>query len=329
MSTETKAAVHSSTLTDDRTAKKQKTGDVQDQIMSEFNLIPLTKKKKKADAQVWNKYASYRRAMKSRMEENTKSGDRDDTGGSDEDDELICNDPNLHAWRNLKSHLDSFHCDGMDGADSNLTDQWKQCLHFSVSDASYEDEDSLRGVDVTTTFFSPHATPRAIRLSMSFYLRPRSSWLEHHHNIHVQLLSFNTEKKDPKVQTLATYQTDPQRINVKNLNEKKVTQICKHLEIDSENTTFRYILMKMLLFSSDWVDSCGVGGYALNSRKLESATDDTADKKDARRRYGWLEYNVRIASKKLGPYHDCYEYEVQEEENDTDGSEGYSMFGLF
>ena len=119
MSTETKAAVHRSTLTDDRTAKKQKTGDVQDQIMSEFNLIPLTKKKKKADAQVWNKYASYRRAMKSRMEENKKkSGDRDDTGGSDEDDELICNDPTLQVWRDLKSYLGIFHYYGMANADS-------------------------------------------------------------------------------------------------------------------------------------------------------------------------------------------------------------------
>ena len=29
-----------------------------------------------------------------------------------------------------------------------------------------------------------------------------------------------------------------------------------------------------------------------------------------------------IVSKKVGPYHDCYEYEVQEEKNNTDNREG-------
>lgn len=335
MSTETNVAAgrSSSTTDNNRTVKKQRTGSVEDEVISEFNLMPLTKNKKKLDAQIWSRYLSFRRAQQRQMERNLKRGSDDEesdcSSDEEDEDELIYNDPNLYAWRKLKDELDCFTCDGFDEMDSTLTDQFKKSLHFSVSGASYEDEESLRGVETALTFFSPFAIPRAVQVSMDHYLRARYSYTEHHHKINIQLLNFNPEKKDPKTQTLASYQLDPQRMNVKNLTEKKVTQLCKHLYLDSEDVNLRYILMKILLFSSDWVGENDGGGYVLDDCKLQNAEGEAIEKRNLRRQYGWLEYNLRNSSKKVNAYHSCYEFEkVQQEESDDEFGGGDPLMSL-
>ena len=97
--------------------------------------------------------------------------------------------------------------------------------------------------------------------------------------------------------------------------------------------------MKMLLFSSEH----DKGGYFLNGDKFEKvkANDEKVKKNDEEDKpdesddeedepdysISWLEYNVRTASKKIGPYHGCYDFNVIRDHNDDHYDDDDDSYG--
>lgn len=305
-------------------SKKLKMSDIQDQVIVKFNLIPLpdtttaaaaakemNEKEKKLQDRIWNKYLSDRSAMENRSEANTrniKDGKCNEEAKpwKSKSEEIR----NLYAWHQLKSKLGSITRELLDGVDLNLVDNWDQCLYYDVSDAIFENDGTVRGVKVQTTFFSPYAIPAAVRLSLDYFYGhdPEGLFLSQGYTIDMKLLYFHPDRKGKPPQKLV--QLRHNGMDFKRLDAHKVCDFCNHLNIDRQNVSLRYFLMKLLLFSSEWISKEDGGVYELDRTrsgyKYSSASD--SDKENLIEKYDWLEYTVMSASRKIGRYHDCYDY---------------------
>jgi len=274
-------------------AKKQKMTDIKAEAISQFNLLTDIKKGKQEPQEVWDRYVAVRRRCESKAHEAQGEGSCD-SGDDDEEEDDLCDDPTGFAYRQLLRDFKS---------SDDIPDSLKKHVYFDVSGANWEDEDTIRGVDVTTTIFSPKAAARAIRCTMTFHFRPRSSWVEYTHAIDLQFLSF--DGKDTKKQRLASHQLDPQRLDVKKLTVAKVKQICKHLKMDE---TDRLAIMKALLAPSLHFDDCG--GYHIPDRaglKASGLSDSNVPYQ-----MNWLEYNMLTACEKVEPYFRFFSLEKRE-----------------
>ena len=294
---------------DDLVKQKQKDGDtctIETEAIAEFALLPIedgttkTKKKKKLDSRSWTEYLALRRKLQGIREQSYYTDQDGGTGGyyANEDDDDV-----QRARRKVQEFLDAFldpqtpqksYIEKSGTIDTNLVEDWKKGMYLEVSAArsyhsSYDDDDGFQQLAVRTTFFSPFAVPRAVEVEM-IYLK------ESFQDITVKLLSFDpppkkTEeaakpaKKKKKGQTIVSIHLAPKRkINVKNLNEKKVTQLCKHLEIhtdtnnsnaDDDDTTAdsimrRYILMRLLFSTNDYADQGEAGFYGIDREKFKN-----------------------------------------------------------
>ena len=310
--------------------KQQQDGDtvtIEEEAIAEFDLIPIDdgttktneekkkidcrswtkylktkKKQKKIDPRSWTEYLALRRKLQDTREKSYYADEDGGTGGyyANEDD-----DDAQRARRKVQEFLDDFLTQKSSSRnsgtmDTNLAEDWKKGMYLEVSAArsdhvSYDDDDGFQQLTVRTTFFSPFAVPRAVEVEM-FYLK------ECCQEITVKLLSFDpppkkTEeaakpaKKEKKGQTIVSIHLAPKRkINVKNLNEKKVTQLCKHLEIHTDTKTSnaddgnddgndddtaadsimrRYILMRLLFSTNDYADQGEAGFYGIDREKFK------------------------------------------------------------
>ena len=289
---------------------------IETEAIAEFDLIPLDDGTTKSKENSWTEYLALRRRLQGIREKSYYADEDGGAGGyyANEDD-----DDAQRARRKVQEFLDGFldpqtpqksYIEKSGTIDTNLVEDWKKGMYLEVSAAhsyhsSYDDDDGFQQLAVRTTFFSPVAVPRAVEVEMVYQK-------ELYQEMTVKLLSFDppmtTEeattpaKKKEMGQTIVSIHLAPKRkINVKNLNEKMVTQICKHLEIHTDTKTSntddddddgndddtaadsimrRYILMKLLLSINDYVDGGEAGFYAVDTEKIKDYLEKMEKKEE-------------------------------------------------